>query len=348
MANFRNSKRMGINQYALAAGAGLLRFFGLSVLGQTGPEHAETEIDYEPDPPEPIDGSAPVLTEVKPWTDTVDDIGVSFDSANLYAVRTAVVRQADAPYGERDDTWTAVPKALPSGYTATGRCGILGQLIADFIGPDPVYSPNDWQLRTPGHGVIPDLATADGQARAGWVPRNRGTQTYDTGTLVWGDLTDEEGGFYEHWGPSLFAGSHVGFRGGKMTVRCTTSEYNYGTIRFFAKNSDEVWDQFDDGETAPTQIGSESFDFDDDELGAEVEYDLSAMLALTLGKTANFWAVAQVTRAVRDEFGEPTGEEYTAAGGPAVTLRLSPRTDIPLHYFSSTGNRCAPGGIVEP
>lgn len=362
------TQRVGAHPKLAAAGSSDPYFAGRSILGRMRPIHVDVPGDW-----------APCLAHVSEWPFAEDAAGVPFDVANIWALRTRSLGHAD---GGEADHYTAVPRILPPEYTAVGRCGRV-PLIYDHLGEDPmqgvvefdgmtfVTRPVRWRTAT---GQYPtDLTDDDGYL---WVPMNLNQQT-----IHFGQSTDEDtggpdftGGFSEAGdsgtgvafggpdcsvpstiGPTLTrnfaylsAGRHVGFRGGKIRVGFFSGSsypcgiFTVGDIRIVIGYSDSA----PDGTALPgTILFDASYTFQDlIDIGPadpwltryQIEVSLPAMLVPSAGAAPKYWSVWM-------------GGCFAGVGG--VILRechLSPRTDVPPWFWSSTRNRVAPGGIIVP
>jgi hypothetical protein len=339
MTNFLNSK-IGLSY--------LQGVVSEHILGRTYPVRAQTTLDYyEPPYPAEVAGSALVLTEVVPWPWSEDDEGVAFDQANLYGVRTACWRQPLADGGGDKDDWVAVPRSLPSGYTAVGRCGILvpglyaGYL--DGITPDTYAT---WNHRT-HTGLLWDTSDPEQAARASWSPMNRNQTTLHVGSS-WQSIVVAPG--VDPWTYYPYSGitsSHVGFRGAKVTVSYVNP--NIGpypltvsrTVKVaYQKITDDAW--VADAKPATVHDVATltlSYTFSGAGFDHTEDIDLGSMLPADDGIPCRFFFYA-----------EPLGSlalpEWLIYIG--LDCYFGPRTDVPLWYFASMGNRCAPGGIILP
>ncbi len=348
MGNFRNNQIPALNPYQLGSTAP--GFWGHAIVGGMRAAQANTGWDYELS--EETEGFATIWPQVIDWPFAQDDEGVAFDQANLYGLRTRCVRQPLADGGgDNDEWWVAVPKSLPSGYTAVGRCGILVPLYADHLG-DPMGGIS-WNHRTAG-GFLLDTGTTEGGLRAQWGPRNRGQQVVpaligDIYTTQWEYyVTESGGGGTIEYLAALLASDHVGFRGGKLTFTIGHYGPDYpltgsATFEIVAVRSDKFWDPYDsDGSDQPEVLTSGTVSWDIPLPGDPVvvqELTLGSMIPSGKGIPYNFF--------VRYEYHEdtvPVAPVYVSSHN----FRLSPRTDIPPWFFASTRNKCVPGGIVMP
>ncbi len=293
-----------------------------------------------------IPGWVACLTEVHPWPYSEDVAGVPFDQSNLYGVRTRTWRQPLADGGGDMEWLTAVPKSLPAAYTAVQRDSILiSGFYIDYLGGDPMTGVT-WNHRTPA-GVLLNDTTDPGGHRARWAPMNLNDQV----------LSSSVGGIYTgqwvYYGPdvsyddplyvvALIASDHIGFRGGKLTF---TAVANYtgsasATYEIIAVRVDEYWDRWDaDGTAGVVEVldsGTLSWSFATlSDPPAVIEKTLAALLPADLGVRYNFF--------IRYAHGG-----FLPIYSTSHDFQLSPRTDVPLWYSASTGNRVAPGGILTP
>lgn len=334
MANFVNTQKGGINQFALLGSPIAVYHFGLGVLPQTEPARAVTLDEF-------TENSTDCLTEVFDWPFTQDENGIAFDKDNLYGVRTQTIRQViGSGGGDRfGEELVAVPKTLPSGYTESNRCGIVVPLIQDFlfgIGPSQYGA-------VIVRSATSDDVFSDDQYKKAWTPMNRGSQGYQT-SFVWGVEVDGNSDY------SYIATDHIGFRtGGKLVTTISghggdpSKVWDHsGVLEFYSLDSDQTG--------GLNYIGQISEDLYQNSSDNVVETAINfALPSETLGKTSNFFVKGTLTLRDTDMSGNPSDPPtYTQEVGtwfPAV-LSLGPRTDVPLWYFASKGNKCAPGGIV--
>jgi len=318
------------------------RFYGLSVLAAMNPRRANTSTDSIPFPPYYIDieGFATIHCEVVAWPYSTDEAGVSYPGGTC-GVRQRCYRRTIADGGGDKEHYTAVPAAISSPYTEVGRCGVYtnpGYLLSEFLPEDPVTTSALWSVRT-ANSVIPDPTTADGPARALWVPRNLNDQCLGGPSLGFDYPNGTPGQFYENWVVVEMAAGHPGFRGGKITVTNANAVGISGDFDIIALTNDQVWDTDDDGANPPTVVGSFSVT-----CGASSSVDVSLPEAYspTEGVVATYW--------IRyfDNVGNDAMPSEAFPFLVTWSTLLSPRVDIPLPFFSSTRNLCAPGGIIVP
>ncbi len=330
MANFRNNQAPAIpNPWVRKQGQlDPDGFYGLGTIGAMGPAQASTTPDGFGGE---LAGYATIWPQVVDCPFSVDLAGIPYDTANTYGLRTRCIRKPVADGGGDDDWWYLVPKTLAAAYTAVGRCG----LFVDFPMFYDHLQNGFWNHRTPG-GVLLDTSTPTGYGKSLWVPQafNQtfvGT-SYDTGSwnFATGTGYGPSGWFY-----GTLATNCVGFRGGLLTVTCSYAFAQSGTLYIMAAPYDEPWDPTDDGTSAPTTIATQAVSFAAYTGGPPLvnNYTLPAMHALADGMPCNFYAVIK--------FDAPA--PFFVA---QYDFSLGYRTDIPAWFFSSTRNKCAPGGII--
>ena len=139
---------------------------------------------------------------------------------------------------------------------------------------------------------------------------------------------------------------HVGFRGGKVFLRFASTNpfscgmYGAGDLRVVI-GWDHTGSPRATGDLPANIVFDSAYEFGDlvnvGPVGIyltvlELEVSLPALLS-PLGTRVN-WTVA-------------SGLQHAGDGPVSMThANLSPRTDIPLWFFASTGNLIAPGGIL--
>ena len=328
MADFRNSKTA---QAAFVYGS------LPHVLGPMEVVRANIDIGMSGE----MDGWAICLTEVLDWPFATDDAGVAFDQANLYGVRTRTWRRPIADGGgDSDSYWTAVPKALPSGYTATTRGeGILTQgFYADYLGSDPFVGDHSSNLRKPT-GLVYATDSA-------WVPMNQGRRVVDASfgdvySGAWAGYSDPPNGsgdgvYLVALITSSFALGHVGFRGGVLTFTSSGSgSAGSATFEIIGVKQGDYWDPLDASATSSVVEVLESGAVSWTTSPTVTVVNLGTMVGATLGTRYSFYI------------------RYAVADAQAIfdsdhVLQMSPRTDVPLCYSASMANRVAPGGYVPP
>ncbi len=347
MGDFLKNQQPAPNPWARRQGYadGLPGFYGLGVIGAMDPCQANTGLDYDI-PPYPGEGpgSATIWTEVIDWPFSEDEDGCAFDQANLYGVRTRCIRLPIADGGGDDDYWTAVPKELPAEYTDVGRCGIV-ELFADHLG-DPMAGIS-WNHRT-ATGNLLDTSTAEGQARSEWGPRNLNQQVIE-GDMVFGTLYDDDGNAFAPLGG--ICNNHVGFRRIKIVATVLNpgafgTGYPHTVTRtlnvYCVPVTADPWVYYNDPPPENEALGSFTVSHtftSGTPSSVDYEFELADMVPSSPGIVQNFamWA---------DGTGVTSGIEWLIF--IQLHFILSPRTDVPLWYFASRANKCAPGGIVEP
>ena len=347
------SKKEGPNPSVAITGGGE-RIYGGACLPQMMPARASTNLDYYVPPyPAEVAGRVTCLTEVVPWPYAADTEGIAFDQANLWGVRTVCWRRPDADGAGDKEWWTAVPRTLPAGYTSVGRCGIT-TLISNHlsgISSDGSVSYSQWNHRTPT-GLLWDMSIPLQQYKSRWSPMNLNQQvlTRETGdgysgNWVWyynDDVTSVVA-----WIAAAVDTSHIGFRGGKLTF--TIGAHYAGTVpisgsatyEIIAVRVDEYWDRVDaDGTEGVVEIltsGSLSWSFTTfADPAVVITHTLPALLPADTGILYNFYI----------RYAGPIGGPSIPIFGTSHVFKLSPRTDVPLWYFSSMGNDVAPGGYI--
>lgn len=324
------------------------------ILGIMHPVRASTTVDELSNE---VEGSALVLTEVIDWPWATDDEGFSFDQSNLYGVRTACFRLPLADGGGDKDDWVAVPKTLPSGYTAVGRCGLTeAPLYSGHLDSITAFSGAGWNHRT-ATGLLWDTSDPLQALRALWSPMNR-NQTVCTADIS--DIYSTMWSFYYNdpmdpdpaWVVAPIVSSHVGFRAGRVeiTINANSMEASWPnsgsrTLEVVAVRSDKFWDPLDaDGSDQPEVLDSASVSWNfsaPTDPAVTTDYNLGAMTGADTGVPYDFF--------FRYEYDNAGGTQSPA---PVYFTRhntfLGPRTDVPLWYFASMRNRCAPGGIIIP
>lgn len=354
MGNFRNSK---IGRRFARGDA--FDTASQHILGIMIPVRASTGLDYYIPPyPGEVEGAATVLTEVIDWPWSEDEEGFAFDQSNLYGVRTACWRLPLADGGGDKDDWVAVPKTLPGGYTAVGRCGLTeAPLYGPHLDGITPYTYANWNHRT-HTGLLWDTTDTLQALRATWSPMNRNQSVYqldvsDIYSGMWDyyiDDTTVPSGTETGWLAALLADSHIGFRGGRVDVTITSTSfgtsYPYSgsaTLEVVCLRADKFWDPYDaDAGDTPTVLDSASVSWS---FGAVTDppvttsVSLGSMKPSETGIPHNFW----LRYAYDASGGSPAPVYYTRHN-----TFLGPRTDVPLWYFASMRNRCAPGGIILP
>lgn len=354
---YRHPQTAGVNPIAAAAGVGDPYVWAMGVPGALTP--TRTDIPA---------GWVPCLTRVMecPWTE--DEAGVEIDTGAVWAVQTRWTHDGD---GGEEYRYTMVPRVLPMGYTPRGRNHVVPH-IYDHLGENPMLGVVEWdgmnyvdrpvRWRTPTGQYPPDL-NGDGYL---WVPMNLNQQIISLPAgVTWSfafseaDNSGVASGFTGPGcstpvtaGPNLTRGwnyynigRHVGFRGGKMKFylydNATCSPFNSGSFKIVIGHSSVVPET---DELPPDIEFSGEYQFSDlVNIGSgggynwrfELEVDLPEM-APSPTATPPYWiAFAGSCQAGSGSF----LLEY---------IKLSPRHDVPLWYWSSTRNRVAPGGVILP
>ena len=345
--DFTNAQKLAPNPWVRALGylndETLSTFYGLGIIGAMNPARANTSGEGEAEQ----EGYTECLTEVVPWPYDEDSAGIAFDKDNLYGVRTRVWRQTIADGGGDKEWYVPVPKMLPDGYTEVGRCGIGYSVVFDYIG-DSLGVGFTWNHRTAG-GVLLDANDPEEGYRMRWSPQGLNQNFYEVGLIdaeiIAVDPIPNPYDYYKWW---LLASDSVGFRSGKVEATLVNPNYpnTYsGSETFTIAYSDmpdwaeEPWEVGDVPAHAHT-VGSLtlSASFAMWEATKDVEVDLGA---LDFGHNG-------ITKMIYLYSGPySSGTSYDLVSG-AIVFKLGYRCDIPLPWFSSTGNRVAPGGIIQP
>lgn len=366
------TQRVGAHPKLAASGAADPYFAGRSILGRMRPIHSVYAGESEP-----------CLAHVGEWKFSEDEAGVPFDVDNIWTLRTRVLGHDD---GGEADFDVAVPKILPEGYTPVGRCGRV-PLVYDHLGDDPMqgvvefdgyeYATRPVRWRTPTGQYPPDLED-NGYL---WVPMNLNQQVLTrelNGGLFqsWGTdgsvLLSTPGGTNPVTGlpysplSTTFnlgwfccpLGQHVGFRGGKVRFSYRGGGYgatfqypwrgylrvkigySYTPLSFDEHPSDVPFDE------AVTKTEADY----DGTIGAQLnwtpeEWDLPALPAPNTG-VRPYWYL-MYTQANQGVSTATIHDDGLDGDWPSH-FRMSPRTDIPPWFWSSTRNRISPGGIILP
>lgn len=332
---------------------------GINIIGRLQVVRANVALDYgagEWDEdlmtmvyPE-IPGKVACLTEVHPWPYSEDAAGTPFDQANLYGVRSSTWRQPLADGGGDMEYFVAVPRDLPGDYTPVLRYSILLQgFYHDYIGDDPM-SGWSWNHRTETGLLWNDDTDPDGY-RSQWSPMNLNQE------ILPSNISDAFSGQWIFYGPTdpfdlpdtlyvvaLLASNHIGFRGGKLTFT-KANEYpgvwatGSRSYEIVAVPVNEYWDPFDADNDSMVEVlggGTVSWSFTSvSDPPVVVEHTLGDLRPSNPGIRCNFF--------IRYPY---DGGNISAIYRSSHAFQLSPRTDVPLHYSASMGNRVAPGGYI--
>ena len=250
MEPYRSTQRVGVHPTLSAAGSPNPYFMGRGLLGRLRPVRVDA-----------INAASwlPCLAHVVEWPFAEDDAGVAFDTANIWGLQTRVDAQPAVdtdPAGGDLIRLTAVPKILPAGYTAVGRCGRVN-MFSDLLGADPFRGVVDYdqyggdpypirpvRWRTPT-GQYPTDLDDDGYL---WVPMNLNQRVVENqfafvGMTGWkaetgtGELSvsgnDPIFGM-PYSGSNNFRGTtailmgspHIGFRGGALDLSYATTGWS--------------------------------------------------------------------------------------------------------------------------
>ncbi|HEX3134082.1 MAG TPA: hypothetical protein VHX44_10935 [Planctomycetota bacterium] len=316
------------------------------ILGRMQPVRAH--VGHEEESGDETVGQALVITEVVPWMFDSDDQGIEFNRDALYGVRTLCQRQPMADGGGDKENWTAVPRELAAVYTEVGRCGILiPGLYYDHLGncfDDGVL----WNHRT-HRGDLWDMTDPEDMARARWGPMNLNQRTLRVGTF-WGSIVVPPGldpsTYYAYSG---IATSHIGFRGAKIYATLTNPgggvDYPFTVNRtikvaYEQMTADHWFEDVKPGTVHDLDSFTLSHTFAGPSDPNHTEtLDLGDLKPSDDGIPCNFFFYA-------DPLGDPSLAESLLH--ISLDCYFAPRTDVPLWYFASMGNRCAPGGIILP
>ncbi len=351
MIPYRSNQRYGVHPYIAATSrTSGLQFWGHALLGQMGPIQAS------------VDGRqwSPCLTQVieSPWTE--DEWEIPIDTDNVYAVRTRCWHHED---GGEVDWLTFVPRVLPDGYEAKGRCGHVVPLIQDFLGPNPfagvvdefdVQVPVYWRTKT---GLGP---SEDGYL---WTPMNLNQQVYETtindnplgGTWYVEDLDPGPSFDLSFWYKKTY-GPHIGFRAARITG-ITYISATAGVPNPCLTNIRLVIGWTDPDDPDPVHVSDLNILYDHTFTGGSMTdnngpiagfpfshaWDINVsgpLCAPTLGKRMKFHLALN--------HHTPSGGGTNGYNGTDFYVHLGPRHDVPLWYWASERNRVAPGGIVIP
>lgn len=316
-----------------------------------------------------------ILSQVVDWPWASDSLGVPFDQSAIYGVRTRATG-GGASGADEADFLVAVPRILPAGYDPRGRCsGDLMPIISDQIGADPMTGCSPYNY---GYGFFPVYrrTASSGAYPVGgtdWVPmnlnRNALTPTTFGGFGFWatdGSIYLSAAGFNDppyapkppvsgtvplnFYGASL--GQHVGFRGGQLTV-----SYRGGSAPPY------TWSGFTKVRVgySATPISAPSFGtviFESEWYKTEADYvgfsdgyhnfspkilSLPPMLPAPTDRQPYWYMFFSYA-----SMGQNTPGVVDGGFGSAYPsgFQFSPRTDIPLWFSSTTGNKIAPGGVL--
>jgi hypothetical protein len=315
-------------------------FYGIGTLGAMNPARANTIGEGEA----AIEGYTDCLTEVVPWPYDEDEEGIAFDKDNLYGVRTRVWRQTLADGGGDKEWYTAVPRTLPDGYTPVGRCGIGYAYPGDVIGSTPMEGFS-WNHRAP-NGVLLDTTTDEGLARSIWAPMNLNDKAlgvsldnYLFSYVPWMGGANA----WEAYRISALSTSHIGFRGAKLTLTPANNGPSLPCAETFFIGCQDITDD-PWTENGPPATITQLATFAVNHTYASVS-DPLITVDITLGELVPpADGIPQIFYIWQEPIGSPTGYVTQVV----IDGFLGPRTDVPLPWFSSTRNRVAPGGIIQP
>jgi hypothetical protein len=280
--------------------------------------------------------------------------------------------------GEVSNQWVAVPKTLPPGYTMQTRHNFLiWSQNYDSIDTSYNNESGGWTEEGANHyhrgWICRNIhkRTADGAdifdsdpIKRTWVPMNIGTGIYMVigPSPVSGDprlssTSDEEAIIQDYgvgssdpsesgYGLAGIVNGHIGFRAGKLVISMDNRDgfqsTAYVKIKVCENGASSGLTTIESFTETHTGTGS----------GTETRtLNIGAMLAPTLGKRADFFVSSKLNLqdeepGTPDPSDPPTFTDYPGGVG-YLYFQGAPRTDVPLAFFTSDGNTCAPGGIVE-
>jgi hypothetical protein len=292
--------------------------YGLGHLGAMHPARANTTyVDMVE-----VTGNTSCLTEVVPWMFSEDDAGVEYDQGSLYGVRTRVLRRPMSDGGGDEEFYVAVPRALIGAYTAVTRCHIGYAQSVDYLGDTPM-SGFQWFHRTAA-GTFPNPAVGDGLYRSFWSPMNFNQQTLGVSTS-WSYMGSVPG-HGDYWLSGLTE-DHIGFRGGVISAVNPSGSARSGTVELWGFPVNGNW------EDNAVQIGSVGVSAS---AMSTTDAPMPEMLPTADGIRWNYYGIIR------------PADWTSQLSGVSIGMALSPRTDVPLPWFSSQQNRVAPGGIILP
>lgn len=336
MAVFRNSQQYGFNQCAKAGGYATF-WHGMAAIPQTQPARGGSDVDQW----------TPCLTEVYDWPWSADAAGIPFDQSNLYGVRTRAWNLGD---GNGDKDWlTAVPRTLPSGYVESRRSHVESPLIYDALGDNPLlgnfYDDADeyflhWQLRY-ARGAFPSWTTIDetNEKLARWRPKNLNQLFFTNSINVIND------GFYIErptisdpcWYISYLR-FHQGFRGVRIRLYTYVNDSDptpptsgVADIKLGYSDAPPTYPNFNgtDIYTGSLGVGTDT--------GPGPGYDHVYLNTLIV-------SASSLPAIGAEKFFCAFLGHYANGPGHIMIVDWGPRTDIPLWYFASMGNKCVTGG----
>ncbi len=277
-------------------------------------------------------GQDTILAECARDIYTVDEWGEPFPSGTVW-VRT---RFGYASEGMLDQYWIPVPEVLPAGYTlslmrntlppawygagtpATGLgkflYGTAGASVAEAAG---TYSPINTCIRT-ADGLYMPLGFDANSAGVffPWGPHVR----YNKG-FSYVETTMSDGANRGDYTPA-----HPGYRAVRISVTAAKASFEFATyVTSVTVGIDGV----------TVTIPRASFTL----VGSLYSYDVPTVFTPSLpaaGHYVNYPITCYSTG----------GSAINPPFGVNCTLKCSPRVDIPLPWFASTGDVCAPGGIL--
>lgn len=297
------------NLYNTRTPDNVVQTFNFWQIGFMAPIKAEIPTDYF------APNQIACWPEVIEWPYSADDNGISFDTANLLGVRCYARRNCLIPDGGGDPAiWIPVPKTLPGAYTETRR----GSILYGPGYPEPENKYTSYNMRTATGLYYPEASPSP------WVPQGRNTTAliaYMGLFSTWQNISITP---YE-WLSPVTGPSELGYRSGSF-FRSGSGVGSYSVslqIEFVP-----------DGSSTPQIVQTIAVS----EGGtSSSDYPLTSMVAPN-GVAGSFQARVSVPVATIDV------DEFLSS--PVQEFHLGYRTDIPLWFFSASGNLVAPGGVL--
>ena len=286
-------------------------------------------------------GRASIRPQIIAWPYAADDDGCAFDQSNLWGVRFNA-------YNPEQNAVIAVPKTLPSGYTATVSRGGWQCAQNPFLSQPPDYTSSDSGATWSNNGTIFSVPNTRYFLRA---PAGSDQIIKDWGPMNWANKSAAGGGvgFFDFYGTTggtqinlgRLQSDHIGFRrirvrwnySGKGTVATAQPKIfigylpvgtgiSYPTVPTVAYSEQVIW--------ANLVVDSPT----------NSHYDIMVTVAQapTLGTRVDWYVWAESTVGWISQW--------------AITTTLSPRTDVPFPFDvvglgnGATSDWHAPGGYV--